>query len=102
MQKRIIPKPDILKKRRLGILAVRGDASATHSPTAASDCAPARAAATAASNNEVSVWRTPHGSRGSRSPAGSAAWAPAGQHFAIAVGQVPKLSWAWDGSSRSK
>jgi hypothetical protein len=42
-----------------------GGASATHSPTAASDCAPASTAATDASNNDVSVCRTPCGSRGS-------------------------------------
>ena len=38
-------------------------ASATHSPIAASDCAPARTAATDASSTEASVWRTPRGSR---------------------------------------
>ena len=40
-------------------------ASATHSPTAVNDRAPANTAAIAVSNNDVSVCRTPRGSRGS-------------------------------------
>jgi hypothetical protein len=42
-----------------------GGASATHSPMAVNDRALASTAAAAASNNDVSVWRTPRGSRGS-------------------------------------
>ena len=42
-----------------------GGASATHSPTAVNDVAPASTAATAAINNEVRLCRTPRGSRGS-------------------------------------
>lgn len=42
-----------------------GGASATHSPIAASDCAPANTAATATSNNELNECRTPRRWRGS-------------------------------------
>jgi hypothetical protein len=42
-----------------------GGASVTHSPIALNDRAPASTAATAVSNNDVSVCRTPRRSRGS-------------------------------------
>lgn len=42
-----------------------GGASATHSPTAVNDVAPASTAATAAINNDVRLCRTPRGFRGS-------------------------------------
>ena len=42
-----------------------GGASATHSPIAVNDLAPASTAATAASNNDDRLWRTPRRSRGS-------------------------------------
>ena len=52
-------------KRMPSAASTPGGASATHSPIAASDCAPARTAATEASSTEASEWRTPRGSRGS-------------------------------------
>jgi hypothetical protein len=45
-----------------------GGASATYSPTAVNDRAPASTVATAAINNDVSVCRTPRGSCGSGTP----------------------------------
>jgi hypothetical protein len=52
-------------RRTPGEARTCGGASATHSPTAVNDRGPAATAATAASNSDVSVWRTPRGTRGS-------------------------------------